>query len=310
MLFTRRQLGKLALGAVAAPVLASRQLFADAQAAGVRIGVITYSFRGMSDAEAIFSAMKTIGFNTVELMSNHAEQLIGAPQLPPAGRRGAPATPEQTAARQAAQDSLRSFRRSMPMDRYKALAKRFNDAGMQVEILCFNMNANTTDDDMEYAFAAAKALGVRAISTSTTLAIAKRIAPFADKHKVMVGYHNHDNLDDPNEVATPQSFDALMAMSKYHGVNLDIGHFTAANFDPVPYLREHHARITNLHVKDMKRNHGTYVPWGTGDTPIKQVLQLAKQEKWTMPADIEFEYPGDPMVELPKCLQYCKDALS
>jgi sugar phosphate isomerase/epimerase len=309
MSLRRREFGTLALGAVAASVLPRPPVLAAAQAAGVRIGVITYSFRGMSDAEAIFNALKTIGFDTVELMSNHAEQLVGAPQLPPGGRRGAAATPEQAAARQAAQQALRDFRTSMPMDRYKALAQRFKDAGMDVQILCFNMNANTSDDDMEYAFSAAKALGVRAISTSTTLTVAKRIAQFADKHKVMVGFHNHDNLDDPNEVATPQSFDTLMGMSKYHGVNLDIGHFTAANFDPVPYLREHHARITNLHVKDMKRNHGTYVPWGTGDTPIKQVLQLVKQEKWAMPADIEFEYPGDPMVELPKCLQYCKDAL-
>ena len=65
-----------------------------------------------------------------------------------------------------------------------------------------------------------------------------------------------------------------------------------------------------LHIKDMKKNHGTYVPWGTGDTNLKGVLQLLKKEKWGMPADIEFEYPGDPLVELPKCVQYCKDALA
>jgi len=25
---------------------------------------------------------------------------------------------------------------------------------------------------------------------------------------------------------------------------------------------------------------------------------------------VEFEYDGDPLVEVPKCLQYCKDALA
>ena len=82
MLYTRRDIGKLAIGAIALPRLFERDTLAAAQFNGVRIGVITYSFRGMSDAEAIFAAMKTIGFNTVELMSNHAEQLAGAPSVP------------------------------------------------------------------------------------------------------------------------------------------------------------------------------------------------------------------------------------
>ena len=93
-------------------------------------------------------------------------------------------------------------------------------------------------------------------------------------------------------------------------MNLDIGHFTAANFDPIPYIKEHHARITNIHLKDRKKNQGDNMPWGQGETPIKEVLQLLKQNHYGFPANIEFEYPGDPLVEVPKCLDYCKQALS
>ena len=50
---------------------------------------------------------------------------------------------------------------------------------------------------------------------------------------------------------------------------------------------------------------------GEGDTPIKEVLHLLKAKKYDIPADIEFEYRGaDPVVEVRKCFQYCKDALS
>jgi sugar phosphate isomerase/epimerase len=172
------------------------------------------------------------------------------------------------------------------------------------------MGRNITDDEIEYAFTMAKALGVKAISTSTQVSVAKRVAPFAGKHKMMVGYHGHSNVSDPDEFAKPESFAAAMSYSRYHGANLDIGHFTAANFDAVAYINEHHDRITNLHLKDRKKNQGPNVPWGQGETPIKEVLRLLKQKKWDIPANIEFEYPGDAVAEVTKCYQFCKDALA
>ena len=130
-----------------------------------------------------------------------------------------------------------------------------------------------------------KGSGVKAITTSTTLTMAKRIAPFADKHKLMVGYHGHDATNDPNQTATLESYDTLMAYGKYNGINLDIGHFTAAGYDAVAFIKQHHAKITNLHLKDRKKDHGPNVAvWGTGDTPMKEVLQLMKKEKYGFPA--------------------------
>jgi sugar phosphate isomerase/epimerase len=169
------------------------------------------------------------------------------------------------------------------------------------------------DEDIEYGFQMAKGLGVKGITTSTTLTMAKRIAPIADTHKLLVGYHGHDATNDPNQTATLESYATLMAYGKYNGVNLDIGHFTAANYDAVAFIKEHHAKITNLHLKDRKKDHGMNVPWGQGDTPIRDVLQLLKKEKYGFPANIELEYriPEDSnvVVEMKKCLAYCKDAL-
>jgi sugar phosphate isomerase/epimerase len=129
---------------------------------------------------------------------------------------------------------------------------------------------------------------------------------------MIVAMHGHSNRTDPNEFCTPESFDAAMKMSKYFKVNLDIGHFTAADFDAVAYIRQHHADITNLHLKDRKKNEGDNVSWGEGETPIREVLVMLKREKWPIRTYIEYEYrgAGTPIQEVAKCFEYAKRILS
>ena len=105
---------------------------------------------------------------------------------------------------------MAKWRAATTPDTWKAVRQKFNSAGIEVALLCYNMNDNMPDDVIEYGFAMAKGLGVKAMSTSTTLTMAKRIAPIADKHKLMVGYHGHDATSDPNQTATLESYDTLM----------------------------------------------------------------------------------------------------
>jgi sugar phosphate isomerase/epimerase len=257
----------------------------------VRIGVQSFSFRSLPGPDEIIQAMVQIGLGSVELMSNHAETAAGAP----AGAEG-----------------MRRWRHSISMDAFKGVRQKFQDAAIDITFLCYNVSRNTTDEEIEYAFLMADALGVKAITTSTQVSMAKRLAAFADKHRLMVGFHNHHHSDvnDPEDIVTPASFDACTSASKYHGINLDIGHFTAANFDPVAFIEKNHARITNIHLKDRKKNQGPIVPWGTGDTPITAVLKLMSARQYAFPANIEYEYPGgDAVSEVQKCYQFCRDAL-
>jgi len=297
--YSRRQFGKLALSTVPALGVLSRRpasgrsAFApiDSRVKGVRLGAITYSFRAITDANAIVNAMASMGLGEAELMANHAEALAGAP-----GGRG----------------EIDAWRRSASPETWKRVRGVFEAAGISLRLLTYNMNVKTTSEEaIDYGFAMAKGLGVDAITTSTQVSMAKRVAPFADKHRIPVAYHGHANVNDADEVATPASFATCLSYSKFHRINLDIGHFTAAGFDAVEFLRANHAQITNLHLKDRQTpaRGAANVPWGDGDTPIKEVLQLLSKEKWDIPANIEFEYPGDPLVEVPKCFQFCKNAL-
>jgi sugar phosphate isomerase/epimerase len=296
-MYSRRDFHRLALAA-----LPATQLIAGDQSRidGVRIGAITYSYRSLK-AEEIIPAIAASGIGEAEVMSNHVEALAGAPPAPE-GRNPDPGAVE----------AFNKWRAQTTPGAFQAVRKKFEDAGITVALLCFNLNGNVSDDLIEYSFQMAKGLSVDTISSSSTLPIAKRVAPFADKHKIRWGAHGHDNTSDPNQFATPESFATVLSYGKYMGVNLDIGHFTAANYDPVAYIREHHARITNLHLKDRKKNHGANLPWGTGETPIKEVLQLLKREKYNILADIEYEYKGkdDVVTEMKRCLDYCRKALA
>jgi sugar phosphate isomerase/epimerase len=204
------------------------------------------------------------------------------------------------------------WRLQTPITHFQGVRKQFTDAGLTIYAYNYSFNRKMSDAEIDRGFEIARALGAEVITASSTLDVAPRVAPYAEKHKMIVAMHNHSNLTDPNEFATPASFAAALKLSKYFRINLDIGHFTAANFDAVQYIREHHDAITNLHVKDRKRNQGDTVLWGTGDTPIREVLQLIQREKWPIRAYIEYEYKGTgtPIEESRRGLEYMKQALA
>ena len=206
-----------------------------------------------------------------------------APAAPPAG--GFRPDPKW-------RDEVRAWRLSTPMSHFEGVKKQFADAGIKIQAYNLSFNESFTDEEIDRGFLMAKALGADFITASATLKSAQRVAPFADKHQYRVAMHNHANIKDPNEFATPESFAAALAMSKYFVINLDIGHFTAANYDAVPYIEQHHARIVSLHLKDRKRDQGANLPWGEGDTPIKPVLQLLKTKGYDIPANIEYQVQG------------------
>ncbi|HEX5107854.1 MAG TPA: TIM barrel protein [Vicinamibacterales bacterium] len=301
---TRREFGSIMAGSLALPALGLAQTVA-----GVRLGVQTYSFRdlprtpGGDATDAISKAMTDCALSECELWSPQIE-----PATAPAGRGTRPTAEQQ----QKAREDLRAWRTDTPLEHFRAIRAKFASAGQSIYAFNYSFNTSFTDAEIKRGFEMAKALGAEIITASTTVAVAKRLVPFADKHQMAVAMHNHSRTDDPNEFATPESFAAALRLSKYFRINLDIGHFTAANYDAVAFIREHHAEITNLHLKDRKKNQGDNVPWGQGDTPIREVLQLLKRERWPIRAYVEYEHRGQagPVDEVKQCAVYARQALA
>ena len=192
------------------------------------------------------------------------------------------------------------------MDKYRALRKMYTDAGVTIYAWkC--LTPSMSDEEFEYVFNVAEALGCTHTTLELTDDVAqlKRIGAFAEKHKIYAAYHTHTQ-------GSMTAFDQAFAASKANMANVDLGHYVAGGNvggSTLQFLEKFHDRIASFHLKDRTTpEHGAKnLPWGTGDTPLKQILQLVKKNKWTMPAAIEIEYdvpPGsDAVKEVARCLQ-------
>jgi len=328
MNYTRRELGKLALAALPATTLVGAKL--DSNFGGVQVGInAPYSFHNMpGGADDILNYVGQTNISALELRLQPVEAWLKAPApwtappRPPStdGRKGggggrAPLTPEQEATRKAANEALEKWRLSQSMDGFKSFRKKYEDAGVLIQIVKFDGINTFSDSVVDYCFEVAKALGAHAISCEIPVSQTKRLGAFGEKHKMMIGYHGHGNLTDPEAFGRLGAWEQAFWYSKFNGANVDIGHFFAANgFSPADWIKENHTRVTHVHLKDRKAKNGPNVPWGQGDTPIKEILQLMKREKYKFQATIEFEYPvpegSTLLAELSKCVAFCKEALA
>jgi len=251
---------------------------------GVLLGAQSYSFRDRS-LDALIDGMRTVGLSNCELWQGHVE---------PRGVN---------------RDEMRRWRETVSIDEFRKIEDKFDRGGITITAYNISFGDDFSDAEIERGFDMAKALGAHVITASASTAVVTRVAPVAARHKIPVAMHNHSRIA-PNEFATPENFTTAMKAGPFIAVNLDIGHFTAANFDAVPFLTEHHDRILSLHIKDRTRNDGPNVPFGEGDTPIGPVLRLLRDRKWSIPANIEYEYKGgDTVEEVRRCLEYCRRQL-
>lgn len=341
--FSRRDFIRTSLIATAGMAAGSHALYGapniirnwqkpDSMINGVQIGVITYSYRSMLDqgAEATLKYVVDSGINAIELMGDPVENFAGIPENPVDRRaffqlmRKSGNEEELTSEEKKEFEEMRAqmdahtrkvaeWRASVPMDKFVQLKKMYNASG--VKILGFKPAAfsqRNTDAEIDYGFRAARALGANHVTLEHPGddAHTKKLGEIASKHKIYVAYHGH-------EQQTPILWDTALNQSKYNAMNMDLGHYVAAgNPDPVELIKEKHSRILNLHLKDRQTpaNGKANLPWGEGDTPIVEVLQLMRDQKYRFMAAVELEYQipdgSDAVTEVAKCLEYCRKALT
>lgn len=330
MLYTRREIGRLTLAGAPAALLLSTGLRAqaakpDSKWAGVQVGMnVPYNFggRNLPNDEIIASSVR-LGVSAVELRAQPIETFLGVPVAAAGAQEHANEgletgliELEEDIFREAADlakttltAQIRKWRASVALDRVVTLRRQYEDAGVFVEVLKWDGIYEMADDEIDYAFRLAKAIGAKAISTeiSATDGHTARLGTFADKHQLRVGYHGH-------ATTAAGDYERVFGQAKFNGANVDIGHWVAGGHgSPLPFLREHAARITHVHVKDRRTNDGPNTPFGEGDTPIREVLQAMRDNKWPFQATVEFEYPipagSDRMTEIARALAYCRSCL-
>jgi sugar phosphate isomerase/epimerase len=282
---------QLASPLMAAEITAKPAGKPNSKVAGVQLGLnVPYSFAApaMGGDEILRNCLQ-LGISAVELRTQPVETFLGVP---------------------AEEGKRAKWRTDVALDRVKEFRKTYETAGVLIEIVKVDGLFKMSDGELDYAFALAKALGARAISSEISHQDEelKRIGQFADKHQFMVGYHGH-------ATTKPEHWERAFSFSKHNGANVDLGHFVAGNnTSPVPFIKQYHDRITHVHLKDRKMNNGDNTAFGEGDTPIAEVLRLLRDNHWNIQATIEYEYKvpagSDRMKEIARAIQYCRDALA
>ena len=234
---SRRDAGKLLLAGCAGALVPAGKLrgatMINSVIRGVQIGAQSYSFRDRP-LDACIDAFREVGLGECELFRRTCG--TAGPE-----RRGA----EEVAAGNPGSATSRKSARSSMMRAFSFTPTTYS------------FRKDFTDEEIERGFQTTQAMGVKYITASSNVSVAPRVDKYAQKYKIMVGFHGHDKTSNPDEFSTPETFArAMKGASPYIGVNLDIGHFVAAGGDPVAYITEHHAKIVTLHIKDRKKNHG------------------------------------------------------
>jgi sugar phosphate isomerase/epimerase len=288
----------------------------DSNFGGVQIGAITYSWRSMSPtAEDTLKYCIQCGISSIEMMSNTIELYAGIPQGP--ARLPRDASDEQKAAFQKASEesaeAQRKWRISVPMSKFIELRKMFHKAGVKIHIAKFSPE-NWSDEEIDYAFNSAKALGAKGVSTEISDKSCQKLGPFAEKHGMFAIMHQHLQPGEPG-----WTFEKFLAYSPAIMLNFDSGHyFGSTGLHPNGIIEKLHDRIVSIHLKDKTGPKGnppnTNMEWGKGETPISDILLLIKKNKWPINADIELEYPvpdsSDAVAEVKKCVEYCRNILA
>lgn len=300
-MFTRREFGAMVAAGAVSPLVARPGLTAQSPAVdrnvvrGVRLGVISYSFRsfprvpGIDYMQSIVDASAEVGGGDIELMA----RLTVQPQ-------------------QGSREEIRQWRLTTPPSFFDDIRRKFAARGMRIISYTHTFSEDMTDRELDSMMVATKALGAGIMGlTMCKISAAARLAPLARSNDIVVAFHNRPESDD--EVATPESFDRMLEVSDRFRINLDIGHFTAGNHEVLPALERFHSRISHIHLKDRRfgRNGGANLPWGQGDTPIREALQLVRDRKWPLSCIVEYEYQGQgtPIEEVKKCMAYARAAL-
>lgn len=287
----------------------------NSKVGGVQLGVTTYSYGSMPHkVDEVIEYLLYAGVNSIELR-NVAEEDLGIPSVQRPRSMGQ-MTEEQRAEMKKAAEAIREeqkkWRLSLPMERYVDMRKKFNKAGIEVYIAKFAPSA-WSDEEIDYAYRAAKALGSIGITDELTEVNCQRLGKFAEKHKSLAMFHTHGQVADPGF-----SFDKYLGFSPANMLNLDAGHYYGATgLHPNDVIIKYHDRMRSIHIKDKTGpKHATpnaNMQFGQGETPIADVLLLLKKEKWPIRVDVELEYRipegSDAAKEVKKCIDYMRNIL-
>jgi sugar phosphate isomerase/epimerase len=204
-----------------------------------------------------------------------------------------------------------------------------------ITIVSYGVVTPKTENDWKQLFEFAKGMGLKQFASEPEPEFIPLVSKLADAYQINVAFHNHPR---PSRYWSP---DTLIKYTKGYSKKLgscaDIGHWVRSGLDPVKMLKKLQGRIFELHVKDLhEKPSAEYaafllsrplpgqaqgarsqappgphdVPWGTGVSNIKMVLEELRRQGFKGPLFAEYEYNwNNNAPEIAESIKYVKEVV-
>jgi sugar phosphate isomerase/epimerase len=160
-------------------------------------------------------------------------------------------------------------------------------------------------------FEFAKKMGMYSITTESVASL-DTIEKLVKEYDIRVGIHNHPKQGlnpnykvwDPNYVLS-----IVKDRDPRIGSTADTGHWVRSGLDPVECLKILKGRIVTVHLKDLNEKSASAhdVPYGTGISNIKAILDELKAQNFVGNISVEYEYKMENnLPEVTECIKYVK----
>ncbi len=160
-------------------------------------------------------------------------------------------------------------------------------------------------------FEFAKTMGLHVINTESADAI-DTIEKMVKEYDVKVGFHDHPKREkDPNYKMWDPNY--ILSLTKDRDARIgscaDTGHWLRSGLDPVECIKILKGRVVSSHLKDLNEMGGKAhdVPYGTGVSNVKGILDELLSQGFDGPASIEYEHDWDnSLPQVTKCVDFIK----
>jgi len=301
MQLSRRQFNHW-VGTAVAAAACSRQSFGFAQSE-VRLGLNTWSLRALSRDEAIpviIQAMKQSRLHDCQILFSHVEPTKFNPVFP-VGILSAPKwspTPRQREEQKQTATALTDWRLSVPMNYFENIRSAFEKQGLRIK--AYAVRLGTLEAEIDRQFLMAKTLGADSVIARIPEPRTSLVAAAAEKHRMIVGLQFSDM-----KLLVRQ-----LAASKYFRMDPDIGDLTKAKVDALSFVQANYQSMSSIDLKDAMVG-GISVPFGEGDSNMKEVLQFLQEKQAPITAYVDCDYAGTGRStdEIERCVSYTRSII-
>jgi inosose dehydratase len=132
------------------------------------------------------------------------------------------------------------------------------------------------------------------------------VADLAAEHGLEASYHPHLGTI----VESPDELDRLMERSRI-GFCPDTAHLAAGGGDPAELIRRYGDRLRHVHLKDLSRETGAFLPLGAGDLDLADVVRAVSESGYDSWLVVELDsYDGDPRAAAEQSLTHLRQLIA